>query len=364
MMDYEKRRSALGTALSRKKMGAYLVTSPESRRYFSGFSAEDLDCRESSGLLLILRSTSYLFTDGRYETQAQLETNGVNIVIHRGGMDKALKKIVKEAHLRRIGFESESISIKLMEKIKGACKDVQFIPADDLVHQYRIQKDQKELEAIKDAVRVGEECLNGALKEIGPGITEREAAWKILRQIYEKSDGPSFPPIVASGPNSALPHAVPGERVIEEGEPVIIDMGVKVSGYASDMTRTFFFGEPEAEFKEIYDCVKEAKEEAQKAIRAGITGREADAISRRVIKKAGFGKFFSHSLGHGVGLSVHEFPLLSPRYRRRLPTNSVVTVEPGIYIPGKGGVRLEDMGVIREDSLEVLGSGRWYYDFS
>ncbi len=362
-MDHNKRRGALATALTKKKLGAYLVTSPESRRYFSGFTAEDLDCRESSGLLLVFRNESYLFTDGRYETQARMETSGINIVVQKNGVETAVQRILRQTPVRRVGFEASSISVKLMEKIKGACEDVEFIPADDLAQHYRLQKDPEELEAIKSAVRVGEECLEYALKEIRPGMTEKEAAWKILRYIYERSDGPSFPPIVASGPNSALPHAVPSERVIEEGEPVIIDMGVKVSGYASDMTRTFFFGEPTGQIKDIYMCVKEAKEEAQKGIRAGITGKEADSIARRIIKKAGYGNYFSHSLGHGVGLSVHEAPVLSPRYRRRLHTNSVVTVEPGIYIPGKGGVRLEDMGVIKEDCLEVLGSGKWYYDF-
>ena len=180
-----------------------------------------------------------------------------------------------------------------------------------------------------------------------------------------RCEGPSFPPIVASGPNAALPHAVPTDRVIQRGETVIIDMGARVEGYCSDMTRTIIpGGDPPEDVRRVYAAVKEAQAAAQKAIREGMTGREADKVARRVIDQAGFGKYFIHSLGHGVGLAVHEQPSLSPRARKKLRAGMVVTVEPGIYIKGLCGVRLENMGLVRPDGLELLSSGRWYYDFT
>ncbi|OCC16480.1 Aminopeptidase [Dissulfuribacter thermophilus] len=362
-MDYSRRRKTLSLALSKKKLGGFLATSPESRRYLSGFTAEDLGCKESSGILLVLRDEAYLFTDGRYDLQAKEETSGINIVVCKNGLHKAIAKILKHVNVKRIGFEASSINVRLFTKIKVTCKNIEFIEYDDLILTYRLQKEPEEIELIRRSVEVGELCFKKALSRLGPGMTEREASVIILENIYKYSEGPSFPPIVASGPNAALPHAIPQDRIIKENEPVIIDMGVKIEGYASDMTRTIFFGEPTDKFKEIYACVKEAKETAQKAIRAGMTGRDADHIARAKIKEHGFGNYFVHGLGHGVGLSVHEPPNLSPRYRRRLHTNSVVTVEPGIYIPGEGGVRLEDMVVIKEDGVELLGSGRWIYDF-
>ena len=362
-MDYARRRGAVATALSRKKLNAFMVTSPESRRYLSGFTGEDMGCTETAGLMVIFKNASYLFTDGRFDTQARAETSGINIVTCKNGMELSIKKVFNEFNVKKVGFEAGTISVRLFEKIKNALDDVEFVALDELISGYRLEKDQEELDAIKEAVMVGEQCLEKALKAIKPGITEKEAQWIILKHIHQASDGPSFPPIVASGPNSAMPHAIAGDRILGEDEPIIIDMGVKLKGYASDMTRTIFFGEPPEKFKEIYSCVKAAKEEAERSIRAGMTGKEADSIARRIIRQAGFGQYFTHALGHGVGLSVHEAPTLSQRYRRRLRTNSVVTVEPGIYIPGQGGVRLEDMGVIREDSFEKMGSGKWIYDF-
>ena len=362
-MDHARRRAVLGSALSKKRIGAFLVTSPESRRYLSGFTGEDMGCKETAGLVLVLKNNAYLFTDGRFAIQARHEAVDMNVIIYKNGLESALNKVLRQTEVKRVGFEGDSIGVNLFERIKKVCRHVEFIPLDDLILRYRLAKDPQEIEAIKEAVKRGERAFEEALHEIRPGMTEKEAAWTIMQSIYKHSEGPSFPPIVASGPNSALPHATPGQRVIGEDEPVIIDMGVRILGYASDMTRTIFFGEPKAQFREIYACVKAAKEEAQKNIRAGMTGKEGDAIARRIIKEAGYGNYFNHSLGHGVGLSVHEPPMLSQRYRRRLCTNSIVTIEPGIYIPGEGGVRLEDMAIIREDSVELLGSGRWIYEF-
>ena len=213
------------------------------------------------------------------------------------------------------------------------------------------------------AVRAAEAVFEEAVEALRPGMTERELAVFILRRLYETTEGPSFPPIVLSGPNSALPHGMPSERRIEEHEPIIIDMGCRIGGYCSDMTRTVFLGEPGGRIRDAYRAVREAQVQATRAIRAGITGREADRVARKVIRDAGFGGRFTHALGHGVGLLVHEPPQLSRRGLKRLRAGSVVTVEPGIYLPGEGGVRLENMVVVEEGGARVITKDAWFYEF-
>jgi len=227
----------------------------------------------------------------------------------------------------------------------------------------RSVKDAAELEAINRAIRAAEDVFGQVHSEIRPGMTEKEIAWRILAGLFAVSEGPSFPPIVASGPNAALPHAVPTDRAVREGEPIIIDMGARVDGYCSDMTRTVFLGAPDPAMREIYRLVRTAQRAAEDALRAGITGREADRTAREIITTGGHGDRFIHALGHGVGLAVHESPRLSPRERRVLRPGMVVTVEPGIYLPGVGGVRLEDMVLIQEGGARVLSRNDWYYDW-
>ena len=227
----------------------------------------------------------------------------------------------------------------------------------------RSVKEQEEIEKIRASQRVNEEVFEEVLSNIKIGMSEKELSFMIFKGLMEKADGPSFPPIVASGPNSSLPHAVPTERRIKEHEPIIIDMGARLNGYCSDMTRTVFLGEPGEEFKKIYNVVKDAQKRAKERIRAGITAREADSFSRDFITEKGLGKYFLHSLGHGVGIAIHEAPALSKRSRKNLKIGMVITIEPGIYLPGKGGVRLEDMAVVKEDGVDVITSNKWFYEF-
>ncbi|MFQ5886033.1 MAG: M24 family metallopeptidase, partial [Anaerolineae bacterium] len=224
-----------------------------------------------------------------------------------------------------------------------------------LVEEIRTIKDLDEIEAIRKAVALADETYAYLCEYIKPGLTEQEVAWKA--EVYMRQGGAekvAFDFIIAGGPNGALPHATTTERAFREGEPIVIDMGARVEGYHSDLTRTIYLGEPEARFQEIYALVRRAQKSALEGMRAGMKGKEADGLARQVIEEAGYGEYFGHGLGHGVGLAVHEKPRATKTSEEELQPGMVLTVEPGIYISGWGGVRIEDIVVIREDGVEVL----------
>ena len=351
--------------ISARKLDAMLITSPQNRRYLSGFSAEDMGMQESAGALLVTRNEQLLLTDGRYEIQARDEATGWQVRIYKKGIASLLGSLADEISLGTVGYEPACMTCATRKRLEKALPDTEFVEIPPRIEEMRAIKHDYEVEIIRRAIAVAEDVFNVIWESLEPGCTEREVAWEITRLLGEKSEGPSFPPIVASGPNAALPHAVPSDRVINAGETVIIDMGAVVDGYCSDMTRTVIpGGEASEQIKNVYMTVRNAQAVAQDAIRAGISGKEADGFARQVIKKAGYGNYFVHSLGHGVGLAVHEAPSLSPRARKTLKAGMIVTVEPGIYLENVCGVRLENMGLVREDHLEVLSSDRWYYEFT
>jgi Xaa-Pro aminopeptidase len=361
--NFPERLRRARAVLRGRRLDAWLVTSAHNRRYLSGFTADDAGIAESAGALLILPREAILLTDGRYTAQADLETSGWRIVEYRKGLAGALKGLARESDMRRVGYEPGFLTCERFDVIRKALKETEFLSLAGCIEVMRAQKTAAELDLIRQAVSAAETVFEEVSQWIRPGMTERQVAWRILEGLGNRAARPSFPPIVASGPNSALPHAVPTDREIREGEPIIIDMGACLAGYCSDMTRTVFLGEPRPIFKEIYRAVRRAQLAAQERIRAGLTGREIDSVARSVIAKAGYGPRFVHSLGHGVGLAVHEAPSLTPRYLRRLRSGMVVTVEPGIYLPGEGGVRLENMAVIEDCGITVLNQDRWIYDF-
>jgi Xaa-Pro aminopeptidase len=344
-------------------LDAWLITSPHNRRYLSGFAADDADMSESAGALLILPREAILLTDGRYTAQADMETSGWRIVEYKKGLAGALKGLASGSDMHRVGYEPGFLTCERFDAIRKALEETEFLSLAGRIEVMRACKTAPELDAIQRAVSVAETVFEEVSEGVRPGMTERQVAWRIVEGLWNRAEGPSFPPIVASGPNSALPHAVPTDRVVREGEPIIIDMGARLAGYCSDMTRTVFLGEPGPVFKEIYGAVRRAQLAAQERLRAGLTGREVDSVARSAIAEAGYGPRFVHSLGHGVGLAVHEAPSLSPRSLRKLRSGMVVTVEPGIYLPGKGGVRLENMAVIEDRGTTVLNQDRWFYDF-
>ncbi len=357
------RLSRVRKALAAMDLDAVLITCPENRYYLSGFKAGDTGLAESSGCLLITRSENLLLTDGRYIEQAGKEAPLFSVAPYKKGAPPLLRRLFRDLGIDRCGYEPSFISCAMYRRIKKAVYPASLVDFGNLVFRMRSRKEPWEIERIEAAEQVAEEVFEEAVSSLRPGMTEKDVAFKILKGLHIKADGPSFSPIVASGPNSALPHAVPTNRKIRQGEPIVIDLGARLDGYCSDMTRTMFIGQPDDFTMHIYSVVKEAQEVAEAFIGEGVTGKDADGVARDVIKRHGLGKYFCHGLGHGVGVAIHEEPVLSFRNRKRLRSGMVVTVEPGVYVPGRGGVRLENMGVVDEGGLRIITSKKWYYDF-
>ncbi len=363
-MKYDQRIFCLNKLMALKHLDAILMTSPYNRRYLTGFTADDSGIDESSGAVLVTKDEIFLLTDGRYKTQAETEAGFCTIKIYKKALADELKKIVAKTSLKKIAFEPAYITCSMMKQIQKSLSGVVFKELSGELEQMRSIKDDAEAEAISRSQAAAEQVFEAMLECLRPGMTEKAVAWRILEGAFSLADGPSFPPIVASGPNSALPHATPTDRVLQDGEPIVIDMGVRLGGYCSDMTRTVFLGEPSPQMKEIYAIVRHAQCDAQKGIRAGMSGKEADHIARKVIEDAGYGRYFLHSLGHGVGLAIHEHPRLSPKADKiMLKQGMVVTVEPGIYIAGVGGVRLENMALVQDGGIKLITSEKWFYNF-
>lgn len=342
----------------RRKLDGLLVSLPENRRYLSGFSAEDTSIAESAGGLLIpTHSPPLLLTDFRYRQQAQNEAVGFGVEIYTAGLQVLLKKLLISLGIKRLAFESHAIQHALalsIGKLLNSCGG-EAVATTGLVERIRVVKSPEELDRIRRSVLLGEKVFEAVFATISPGQTEIEVAQAIERTMVSMgAEKPAFETIVGSGPNGALPHAVPTDRKIREGEPVVIDMGLRLAGYCSDMTRTVVLGRPSALFVERLRLVRKAQQAAIGVIRAGITCRQADLAARRIISAAGCGPCFGHALGHGVGVAVHEQPSLSRRSRMKLREGMVVTVEPGIYFPDWGGIRLENMVIVKNDGCEVI----------
>jgi Xaa-Pro aminopeptidase len=353
-------------SLRRKKIDSLLVTQPENRRYLSGYTGGDMSIAESAGMLLIpARGTPKLITDSRYFLQAEAEAAGFDLVLCRTTFLSSLQKILSQQNLHSMAFESHYLlhASYLQFQKMGQKLQVKIVPTLGLVEKMRLQKTNQEIRSIQKAVLLNEEVFQEIFATLKPGLTERQVARQIEATMKEKgADGAAFETIVASGPNGALPHAVPTDREIRKGETLIIDMGLKLDGYCSDMTRTVVLGKPDKRTVKIFRLVRKAQLAAQKKIKAGVTARQADMAARQIIEQAGYGTNFGHSLGHGVGLAVHEAPSLNKRKRNKLRPGMVVTVEPGIYIPGWGGVRLENMVVVNNSNCTLLNKDTTFLD--
>ncbi|MDX1776148.1 MAG: aminopeptidase P family protein [Desulfobulbales bacterium] len=353
-------------AIRRKRVDALLVTQPENRRYLSGYTATDLNIAESSGVLLIpRRGTPLLFTDSRYQLQAEKEAAGFATVLLRRGLLAALPKELGRLGIKKLAFESHYLlhgtAVKLMEL--GQKNGVAILPTSNIIEKLRTRKSQPEIEKIRQAVLLNESVFQEVSANLRAGKTEREVALEIEAAMMRRgAEAPAFPTIVAAGPNGAMPHAVPSARIIKKGEPVIIDMGLKLDGYCSDMTRTVVLGKPDRQTVKIFRLVRQAQKAALKTIKAGIAAGKADRAAREIIAGAGYGRYFGHGLGHGVGLAVHEAPSLGRARRSKLRAGMVVTVEPGIYLPGWGGVRLENMVVVEEKGCTILNRDKTFLD--
>ncbi len=338
------RGDRLEALLAEKELDRLLVTDLVNVRYLTGFGGTNGACVCGPGVRAFL-------TDFRYTERAEEEVDGWEVITVTddwlGGIASRLSGAV--------GFEDDHASVRFLAKLEEKAADgVEMKPAGGSVEKLRRVKDEREVAAIVAAAELADEVWRWSIERGLDGKTEREVALAAEARIRELGAEPSFPAIVAAGPNGALPHAEPGEREIGEGELVVFDMGAKLDGYCSDGTRTFATGEPGERAREVYEVVRAAQEAALGAVTAGAGGEAIDAVARKVIEEAGHGDRFGHGLGHGVGLEVHEAPRLSQRSDDTLAAGEVVTVEPGVYLPGELGVRIEDLVVVAEDGLRNL----------
>jgi Xaa-Pro aminopeptidase len=347
-----KRLRKLRTSIAEKGLDALLLSQPENLHYLSRFTG-------SSGWLLISGQNAILASDFRYREQAREESPDFEIIQTKQELRDWLPGLVSDLGWHKLGFEANSISYDIFHKLSEAIKtkpvNLELVPTTGIVEQLRSIKEPEELEFITKAVELVDAVFKQAKAIIRPGITEKEAAWeieKLLRQ--EGSEGMPFEIIVASGPNSALPHARPTEKIICSGEPVLIDMGARISGYCSDFSRTLFLGKTDKTFQKIYNIVLKAQTTAIEGIESGMDASQADQLARSVVEQAGYRDAFGHGLGHGVGLAVHESPALGPSSSDALADGMVFTIEPGVYLAGQGGVRIEDMVVLENGKAKVL----------
>lgn len=337
---------------------AAIITHPANRHYFSGFPDEDHAPDETSGVLLVTSDAATLFVS---PTNLPWASTTVRAPVAASAWERPwpafLGKQVQSLGVRTVAFEDRAMTVADHAAIISAADGVRFIPAGSHFHAIRAVKDSDEIAAIAEAARITDEAFLAATSGLQAGVTEKQLAWRLDSLMRELgADDSAFPTCVAAGPNGARPHHDPSDRPLEEGEPIVIDMGASVRGYCADLTRTVVIGEAPQPFAERYNTVLAANLAALAGIRAGMTGREADGIARDVIVDAGFEDQLIHGLGHGVGLLIHEFPSLSASSDDVLEAGHVVTIEPGIYFEGWGGIRIEDLCVVTPKELQILSN--------
>jgi Xaa-Pro aminopeptidase len=343
---YTSRLNRVKESLKRKKIDGFLVTDIHNVRYLTGFTG-------SSAFLLITKEEHIFITDFRYKEQAEKEVHGWDFFIQREGMIRVIKNLSRKTGINSLGFES-SVSYDVFAALS---RDINLEAVKSLVERLRQIKDIHEINSIREAIRRAESAFLEAKPYIRRGARERSLALRLEDRLKKKGcRNLPFDVIVASGPNSAMPHAKPTERKFTDGDLIIIDWGGESDGYFSDMTRTLLIdkGNNISQKKEIYQIVLEANKKATKLVAPGTESQQIDSSARNFIKKSGYGDFFEHGTGHGVGLQVHELPRITRKGRETLKQNMIFTIEPGIYVPGVGGVRIEDMVLVTVDGSEVL----------
>lgn len=352
-MNTHKRLQILRDLMIDEGLDAILISNPENRRYFSGFTG-------SAGYLFITLVESVLATDFRYLEQANLQTTDFRVQRIGPGL-VWFTDLASQAGVKEIGFESHSMNVATHKGFIDAidslspANPIHLIDMRESIDKLRATKYDEELLLLKKAIDITDQAFEDISVGIKPGLTEAEVSWRLEKSMRELgAEGLAFDTIVGAGPNGALPHHRADDTVIRDGQPVVIDMGAKYEGYCADLTRTIFVGQPDETFIQIYSIVLSSQLEAEKQVRSGMTGNDTDAISRNVISDAGYGESFGHSLGHGVGLAVHEDPKVGPRADNVIEDEMVFTIEPGIYIPGWGGVRIEDIVVMKNGNATVL----------
>ncbi len=339
---------------AKHELDGALISNAQNRRYLSGFTG-------SAGYLLITHDDAIIATDFRYYEQSAAQAPEFRPHKTVGGFDAWLPALVAGLGGKKIAFEAADMTFATHQQIKKSLATLPeperptLVPTPNLVESLRLFKEPGEIAALQKAVDLGDAACEQVAERVEPGWTEKQVAWEIEKYIREHGgDGLSFDTIVAGGPSGAMPHAYPRDRKLEKGEGVVIDMGCDIDGYMSDLTRTIFLGKPDDQFKKIYDVVLTAQLTAEEMVKPGMTGDECHMIAHKVIEAAGYGETFGHGLGHGIGLQVHEAPRVARTSTDELKDNMVFTIEPGIYVTGWGGVRIEDMVVLEGGKARVM----------
>lgn len=335
--------------LQEKQLDAVILSNVDNIRYLSGYCGD-------TGLLFLSENRSVIMTDFRYIYQVKAEAPACEAIdIGNEGYSASIAKLVTEGNCRRIGYEAEHLLCASMEAWKEKAAEVEFVNVEDELGDIRIIKTAYEIDQLRQAEHIGDLAFEEILEYLKPGVTELEIAARLeFSMKMHGASGNSFDPIVASGLNSSMPHAVPSNKKLEKGDFVTLDFGCKYNGYCSDMTRTVVIGKASEKQKHVYDTVLQAQEAVLRKVKPGMTGMEIDAIARDIINAAGYEGCFGHGLGHGTGLNIHESPRASMKYDKPVTAGMTLTVEPGIYIKDFGGVRIEDMIVFNENGYENL----------
>ncbi len=350
MSPYAGRLERFRHALREEGLDAFLVADAANVTYLTGFTGD-------SSHLLVSRGHAWLITDGRYTEQAAAETHGCEIVRHKVSLIKSSADLANKSGAKALGFEPNALTVAAHSELTKELQCVEAVPRKGLVEKLRQVKDKGELARIRAAVRVADAAFTAIRSRLAPGQTEAEVANDLeheMRRLGARKG--AFDVIVAARERSSLPHARATQAAITPGAPVLVDWGAELDLYCSDCTRMVFLRPPGARWRRVYECVRKAQARAIAAMRPGVPCRDVDAAARRYVQAAGYGPGFKHGLGHGVGLRVHEGPTLSAKSEDTLAEGMVVTVEPGIYLAGWGGVRIEDLVVVRRDGPEVLSA--------
>jgi len=337
----------LASLMGRMKLDALLFWSLENIRYLCGFTGSD-------GAFILSAQERIFLSDSRYEEQAKVEIQAATFKKYRKKVE-GVARCIKAMKVRRLGFEASALAYESYARLKERLPRIALVPLSDQLTNLRIRKGADEISKIRRAIQIASDSFLDVLPRLEPGAREKTVAdFLEIRMKRRGAENPGFPTIVASGPRGALPHGKPTDKAVERKELVVVDFGVRFQGYHSDETKTLVLGKPDGRQKKIYDLVRRAQDRAMKSIRPGVSVRRIDAAARDVISRAGYGKFFGHGTGHGIGLAVHEPPTISPRGSGVVEAGMVFSVEPGIYLPGWGGVRLEDLVLVTERGYEVL----------
>jgi Xaa-Pro aminopeptidase len=347
--EHTKRRKALLEDLKSRKLDCLVVTHPANWFYLTGFTGE-------SGALVVSADGTTLLTDGRFTVQAKDETSSVKIELQQGGLHAALGAMLRKRRFARVGFDPNQLNVTQWKALRKALGTRgRGFEAAGLIERLRMRKDAQELSVMRKAATLAGEVLEGVLKLVKPGVRESELGAEIEYQMKKRgASGASFETIVASGARGALPHGRPTAKKLRKNELVVLDLGAILGHYCSDMTRTVHVGRASKRVREWYRSVQEAQETAVAAVQAGVTCGEVDAAARDVLKKNGLEQYFVHSTGHGLGLEVHEEPRVARGQTVRLEAGNVITIEPGVYVEGVGGIRIEDDVVVEAGRNEVL----------